>query len=92
MNKGHTVPCALDKTIDAYAIFEFCRDKNVWNSKKIIDKNKLHKPTLDVSLSVSHRLMFCVCAEDEPVAWEVYSCVKSVHTSGCCKKYDAQES
>lgn len=28
--------------------------------KKIIDKNKLHKPTLDVSLSVSHGLIFCV--------------------------------
>lgn len=60
--------------------------------KKNIDKNKLHKPTLDVSLSVSHGLIFCMCAEDEPVAWEVCSCVKSVHTSGCCKKHDAQES
>lgn len=84
MNKGHTVPCALDKTIGTYAIFEFCRDKMCEIPKKIIDKNKLHKPTLDVSLSVSHGLIFCMCAEDEPVAWEVCSCVKSVHTSGCC--------
>lgn len=73
-------------------LLSFVEIKNVENSKKITDKNKLHKHTFDISLSVSHGLMFCMCVEDELVAQEVCSCVKSVHTSRCCEKHDALES